>query len=103
MEVVTMKTISPKEVSELLKQGVQLNMIDVREDEEVQEGMIPTAQHIRLGDLPVRFAELDKDKEYIMICRSGARSGRACEFLKEQGFAVVNMEGGMLRWAEEVK
>ncbi|MFX3623678.1 MAG: rhodanese-like domain-containing protein [Ectobacillus sp.] len=98
-----MKTISTAELAKLLNEGKQLNIIDVREYEEVEEGMIPTAKHIPLGDLPVKYTELNKEEEYIMVCRSGARSGRACEFLSEKGFKVVNMVGGMLLWEEEVE
>jgi len=47
--------------------------------------------------------ELDKTIEYIMVCRSGARSGRATQFLKEYGFNVMNMTGGMLAWEGETK
>jgi rhodanese-related sulfurtransferase len=42
--------------------------------------------------------ELDKSKEYTMVCRSGGRSGRAAQFLEGQGFKVINMTGGMLDW-----
>lgn len=47
--------------------------------------------------------ELDKNKPYIMICRSGGRSGQATAFLQSQGYDVTNMTGGMLDWAGEVK
>jgi rhodanese-related sulfurtransferase len=42
--------------------------------------------------------ELDKNKEYILVCRSGGRSGRAAELLEKHGYCVVNMNGGMLAW-----
>ncbi|EOR23198.1 rhodanese-like protein [Niallia nealsonii AAU1] len=47
--------------------------------------------------------ELDKSKEYIMVCRSGARSGQASQFLEDHGFKVINMTGGMLAWEGETK
>ncbi|MBB4825254.1 rhodanese-related sulfurtransferase [Sporosarcina luteola] len=98
-----MKEITTIELQEQLEQGTTFNLIDVREEEEVAEGMIPTAVHIPLGEIPERLDEIDKGKAYIVICRSGGRSGRACEFLEAQGFDVTNMVGGMLAWPGEVE
>ena len=47
--------------------------------------------------------ELDKSKEYIMVCRSGGRSGRASQFLESYGYNVINMTGGMLAWEGKVE
>ncbi|RAL24214.1 rhodanese-like domain-containing protein [Thermoflavimicrobium daqui] len=91
-------TISPQEVERQLQKGEKLNIIDVREDSEVTEGKIPEAKHVALGTLPDQLHELDSHNEYIMVCRSGVRSERACEFLLEHGFKVKNMVGGMLAW-----
>lgn len=94
----TMKEVTPVEVKELLESGKQLNLVDVREDDEVAEGMIPGAIHIPLGDVAARVGELDKAKSYILICRSGGRSGRATDFLEGSGYDATNMTGGMLEW-----
>ncbi|MGQ4668099.1 rhodanese-like domain-containing protein [Metabacillus halosaccharovorans] len=96
-----MKQFTAKEVENMLNQGQNLNIIDVREVEEVEAGKIPGAIHIPLGLLEFRMNELDKSKEYIMVCRSGGRSGRACQFLDSYGFNVINMTGGMLDWEGE--
>lgn len=93
-----MADITVHEVQRRLGGGAQL--VDVREDTEVAEGMIPGARHIPLGDLPHRFDELDKERPVIAICRSGNRSGRAASLLEDAGFAVDNMQGGMLAWVE---
>jgi rhodanese-related sulfurtransferase len=98
-----MKAITAKEVESLLNKGKTLNMIDVREVEEVADGKIPGAINIPLGLLEYRIHELDKAKEYIMVCRSGARSARASQFLEYQGFSVINMTGGMLSWEGKVE
>ncbi|GEN35898.1 rhodanese-like domain-containing protein [Aneurinibacillus danicus] len=95
--------ISANEVNEQLKQGKKLNLIDVREDEEYAGGRIPGAKHIPLGQIPARLHELDKEKEYIMVCRSGNRSGMASEWLAERGYNVKNMVGGMLEWPGSVE
>ncbi|WP_409305586.1 rhodanese-like domain-containing protein [Peribacillus sp. SCS-155] len=96
-----METITVKEVQELVEQGNPLNIIDVREVKEVAEGKIPGAVNIPLGLLEFKINELDKSKEYIMVCRSGGRSGKASQFLENHGFTVINMTGGMLAWEGE--
>ena len=98
-----MKEIAVKEVQEALAQGQNLKLIDVREVEEVQEGHIPGVIHMPLGLLEFRMHELNKNESYIIVCRSGARSGRATQFLESQGFDVTNMVGGMLAWEGEVQ
>ena len=77
-----MEQIFANEVNSLLESGKNLNIIDVREVDEVMAGKIPSAIHIPLGLLEYRMSELDKSKEYIIVCRSGARSGRACQFVE---------------------
>ena len=98
-----MKSISAKEVEEKLQNGEQLNIIDVRETQEVAMGKIPTAVNIPLGLLEFRMMELDKNKEYIIVCLSGGRSSSATRFLESQGFSVTNMMGGMMSWTGEVE
>ncbi|MDL1163547.1 rhodanese-like domain-containing protein [Paenibacillus sp. 843] len=93
-----MREISPKTVEQKLNDGVIMNIIDVRETEEVAEGKIPGAVNIPLGLIEFRKQELDRSKEYVMVCRSGGRSGRAAQYLESQGYRVVNMTGGMLEW-----
>ncbi|MGG4491513.1 rhodanese-like domain-containing protein [Metabacillus idriensis] len=90
-----MKQLTAKEVEAALD---TLNVIDVRETDEVASGKIPGAVNIPLGLLEFRMHELDKSKEYTMVCRSGGRSGLAAQFLEGQGFKVINMTGGMLDW-----
>jgi rhodanese-related sulfurtransferase len=92
-----MEKWTAKEVEGKLEKGT-LNIVDVREVDEVKESRIPDSVNIPLGLLEFRMHELDKNKEYVLVCRSGGRSGRACQLLESHGFKVVNMEGGMLAW-----
>lgn len=96
------KMITPKELEVKLEAGEKLEIVDVREYEEVQAGMIEGAKHIPMGEITARLDEFNKDKEYIFVCRSGNRSGNVCYFMHGQGFKVVNMIGGMLDWTGEV-
>ncbi|MFC0274510.1 rhodanese-like domain-containing protein [Metabacillus herbersteinensis] len=92
------KEITTAELQKKLEAGEKLELIDVRENEEVAEGMIPNAKHIRMGDIPDNLEAIDKEKEVIFICRSGGRSGNVCAYLQDQGYKVRNMVGGMLEW-----
>ena len=98
-----MKQMTAKEVETLLNEGKKLNIIDVREVDEVTDGKIPCAVNIPLGLVEFRMHELDKSNEYIVVCRSGGRSGRASQFLESYGFNVINMAGGMLTWKGKVE
>ncbi|HBZ09790.1 MAG TPA: rhodanese-like domain-containing protein [Bacillus bacterium] len=98
------RTITPDEVKSKLENDESLYLVDVREDEEVEEGMIPEAVHIRMGEIPEHLDFFEKENEYIFICKSGGRSHRVCEYLVANGIPnVVNMTGGMLAWTGELK
>jgi len=98
-----MKEITAQEVQQRLGNGEKLNLIDVREVDEVQAGHIPGITNIPLGLLEFRAHELDKNQPYIMVCRSGGRSGQATQYLESQGYNVTNMTGGMLSWEGKVE
>jgi len=92
------KQLLPEELHKQLEKGDKPSIIDVREDDEVAQGMIPGAKHIPLGEIENRLDEWDKNAEHIMVCRSGGRSTKACEILSSKGFKVQNMVGGMIAW-----
>ncbi|MHA7963131.1 rhodanese-like domain-containing protein [Paenibacillus sp. CAU 1782] len=95
--------ISSQELFERLSNGEGLNLIDVREPDEWEEGHIKEARSIPLSQFQARAHEVhDIEGEVVFICRSGARSGRVCEFLTLQGFEVANVVGGMLAWPGEI-
>lgn len=78
--------------------------IDVREDYEYNEAYIDGFENYPLSTLEDTYMELPKDKEIIIICRSGNRSMKAGQYLKEQGFDnITNVKGAMLDWKGETK
>ncbi|GGG02202.1 rhodanese-like domain-containing protein [Paenibacillus aceti] len=78
-------------------------IIDVREPGEYIAGHIPGIPLIPMNDIPDYVQELDADREYIFVCRSGGRSYEVARFLKHNGFEKVhNFYGGMLSWSYEV-
>jgi rhodanese-related sulfurtransferase len=74
-------------------------LLDVREPEEWEAGHAPEAEFVPLAQVPDAVDRLPRDRRIVVICRSGARSARATEFLNAQGFDAVNMSGGMKAWA----
>lgn len=97
-----MEDILIDELKRRMDAGENLHLFDVREPHEFEEFNIG-ATLIPLGSLPDSLDELAglEDQEIIIHCRSGARSGRAKEYLESQGFNKVrNLIGGMLAWQE---
>lgn len=90
-----------KELNNLLKAGHEIHLLDVRTDNERNVSHIGGIW-IPLAELPARFHELDSDCEWIVYCRSGARSQQAADFLEEQGFKAKNLKGGMQAWHHEI-
>jgi adenylyltransferase/sulfurtransferase len=95
--------VDPIEVKAKIDRGDPFVLIDVREPHEYQICRIPYAKLIPLGDLPKRVNELDSADEIVAHCKSGMRSAKAVDFLKQAGFRKVrNMKGGILAWSDKV-
>jgi len=95
--------ITPVEVKAKLDRGDKFQFIDVREPHEYQICSIPGTKLIPLGELPKRVSELDPSVELVAHCKSGMRSGKAIDLLKQSGFKKVrNMKGGILAWSDQV-
>jgi rhodanese-related sulfurtransferase len=73
-------------------------LLDVREDDEWTAGHAPDAVHIALGQLGDHADQVPKDQPVYVICRSGARSGRATQALGANGWDVTNVSDGMQGW-----
>jgi len=95
--------ITPQEVKARLDRGEKFQFIDVREPHEYQICSIPGTRLIPLGELPKRLNELDPNIELVAHCKSGMRSAKAIELLKQSGFKKLrNMKGGILAWSDQV-
>jgi adenylyltransferase/sulfurtransferase len=98
-----MNDISPTELKARIDAGTRPFILDVREPNEYQINRIDGSVLIPLGELPQRFAELDKNVEIVTQCKGGIRSAKAAAFLRQQGFANVrNLTGGILAWIDQV-
>ena len=78
-----------------LYQKESLSVLDVREVEEFEALHLEGARNFPLSQLADAYEQLDKTQPYYVICKSGIRSARACQFLAEQGYEVINVQGGM--------
>ena len=74
-------------------------LVDVRESDEWRAGHAPGARHIPLGTLAGHLDSLPRDRDVLLICRSGNRSGAAHGLLARHGFErAFNVAGGMQAW-----
>jgi adenylyltransferase/sulfurtransferase len=102
----TLKNGIPQMTVQELKQrrdaGEELFVLDVREPYEYQIANIGGTL-IPQNEVPQRLAEIDRNREIVVQCRSGGRSQRIAEFLAQQGYAnVKNLAGGILAWADAI-
>ena len=89
--------VDPSEVDALIDEGAFL--LDVREPSEWQAGHSPLATHVPMGDIATGHAGvLPRDATIVVTCRSGNRSQRVAQFLKQEGYNAVNAAGGMNAW-----
>lgn len=91
-----MKIIDVKEIKNIEDKK---NIIDVREPYEYNEIHIEGVKNIPMNGLMIAPENhLNKDEEYIIVCQSGGRSMMVCTNLEQQGYKVINAEGGVLRY-----
>ena len=98
--------LTQEEWAEQLANDDNAVILDVRTDQEVEEGYIPNSIHIDIykgqGFID-EVEQLDKSKNYYIYCRSGNRSGQACAILNQLGFEnAYNLMGGFMEWEGEV-
>jgi rhodanese-related sulfurtransferase len=97
-----MKEISVQELKEKLDKGEDFQLIDVREDFEYQTSNLG-GELIPLGGILIETDKIAKDKEVVIMCRSGKRSAAAVMQLEAQGFTnLYNLYGGILAWQEDI-
>jgi rhodanese-related sulfurtransferase len=96
------KEICPTKTQLWIKNGALL--VDVREREEVAQLAynVPNIVNIPLTEFEERFTEIPRDREVVLVCKSGVRSLRAAAFLLNNGYdKVMNMKHGIIRWVQK--
>jgi rhodanese-related sulfurtransferase len=79
-------------------------ILDVRTPGEIAQGKIngAVALDFYAADFQQRIDKLDKSKTYLVVCRSGSRSGQACRMMQQKGFSkLYNLQGGMMAWGQQ--
>jgi adenylyltransferase/sulfurtransferase len=94
--------LTVKELKQRIDAGEEVYILDVREPFEYQIANIG-GKLIPQNDVPQRLAEIDREREIIVQCKSGGRSQKIAEFLKQSGYPrVINLAGGILAWSDEI-
>lgn len=88
--------VSVADLEQALSAGGRL--VDVRETDEYESGHVPGAVHVALGTVPDHVDAFSGEGPTYVICKSGGRSLRACEFLAGQGVEAINVAGGTMAW-----
>ena len=99
-----MPEITATELKQRIDNGEDIQIIDVREAQEVAIAKIPNTIHIPLGQILNRMSEIDPNKETVVHCKMGGRSTNAILGLKRSGFTgnLINLKGGITAWSNEV-
>lgn len=94
------REIDATELKAKMDAGEAIELLDIRSEAEVVQGMLPESEHLPMHLIPLKIQDLPKDKEVVLYCRSGARSYHACAYLAQQGVEnCVNLRGGIIAWA----
>src|ERR687896_2392403 len=94
---------TPEVVKQRLDGGDKLSLLDVREQEEVENGIVPGARTLSRAHFESRVEDVlpNKDSEVVVYCASGVRSVFSAKTLKELGYSnVISMKGGFNRWKD---
>jgi rhodanese-related sulfurtransferase len=94
--------ISPQALRTRLSASDAPLVLDVREDWERDIVRLPGTRDIPMGQITTRLAELPREREIVVLCRSGGRSLQVAQYLGLQGFRAANLTGGILAWARDV-
>ncbi len=101
-----MKNLTQEQWKEALEKDENAFILDVRTEDEFIEGFIPEAKNLDIykgQDFLNEVGKLDKDKNYFVYCRSGARSAQACTLMNQQGIEnTYNLMGGISEWEGEI-
>lgn len=96
--------LEPLEFVEAVRSDGKAVVMDVRRPSEYEEGHLADAVNLDWLDQAAfrkGLEQLDKDRTYYIYCRSGRRSREAAARMRQEGFDVVDMKGGYLRWMEQ--
>lgn len=95
-----LKTLRDEDFRKEIESSPNRILIDVREPNEFKSGYIPGAKNIPLSEFNRRLAEIPKDRELFLYCRSGMRSKTAARILGKNGYTrLAHLQGGISAWS----
>lgn len=98
-----MKSITVEELKERRESGASFVLLDVREPGEIAASSLSGSLNIPMGQVERRLRELPKDREIVVMCRSGGRSAHVTATLNKLGYKnAVNLTGGISAWARRI-
>jgi rhodanese-related sulfurtransferase len=99
-----MQSITATELKQRLDNGEDVQIVDVREANEVAIGAIPNSIHIPLAQVLERMSEIDPSRDTVVHCKMGGRSAKAIEALQRSGYtgSLSNLTGGIIAWSNDV-
>jgi rhodanese-related sulfurtransferase len=97
------KEISVAELKAMREAGRDHVLLDVREPFEIELAQLAGSLNIPMAEVPARLDEVPRDREIVVMCHSGQRSGRVARFLEQNGYTTaVNLAGGIDAWSHEI-
>ena len=99
-----MEEIMPTELKNRLDKGDDIQILDVREANEVAISRLPNSIHIPMAQVFARMNEIDSNRETVVHSKMGGRSARVIDALQRSGFTgkLLNLKGGIIAWSNEV-
>jgi adenylyltransferase/sulfurtransferase len=95
--------VQPADIKARLDRGDAFELLDVRDEDEIERAALPHTAHIPAYEIAERTGEIDRSRDVVVFCHSGGRSARVVTLLRMQGFDnVYNLNGGIARWSAEV-
>lgn len=91
--------MAPEDVAARQRAG-EIQLVDVREDQEWDAGRVPGACHVALAEVASQAATIDQDRPVVFYCRMGSRSAMAASAFRRAGYEAYSMDGGLTAWAE---
>ncbi len=97
------KEISVQSLNQKINNKENFLLIDVRENQELTISKISQAIHIPMNTIPDNLNHIKSTQPIIVMCKSGGRSAKVCEYLQSQGYSnIYNLKGGIISWALEI-
>jgi rhodanese-related sulfurtransferase len=91
--------VGPDQAAELIRDG-GVQLVDVREDHEVEAGRLAGARHVGLAGLAAQAETISRDEPVLFYCRTGARSAMAANAFRRAGYRAFNLSGGLVAWQD---